>query len=137
MREEQIVALDEVKARWAMSEVASARTSAFYWESSLKDIFSKITAGSCFEALDASEIKRLVQAFELARGKFLGHCIQSVLQFTLQSWSQGDFAGVHAMSEMNDKGRFVPLFEYAAAPPGNTDSLNCSEDGGNTSIHSF
>jgi len=98
---------------------------------------SKITAGSCFEALDASEIKRLVQAFELARGKFLGHCIQSVLQFTLQSWSQGDFAGVHAMSEMNDKGRFVPLFEYAAAPPGNTDSLNCSEDGGNTSIHSF
>jgi hypothetical protein len=63
-----------------------------------------------------------VQAFELARGKFLGHYIQSVLQFTLQSWSQGDFAGVHAMSEMNDKGRFVPLFEYAAAPPGNTDS---------------
>ena len=69
MQDGDIVGLHEVKARWVLSELVSARTSVFYRDSSLEDIYSKVAVGATFASLDTTEIERLVHAWGHARGE--------------------------------------------------------------------
>jgi hypothetical protein len=97
MEDAQVVTLDEVKARWALSELMSERTSVHYRSSQLGDTYSKILAGSTFENLNSEDVERLLRAFEDARGKFLGHYLRNTSQFALRNWSKTELADVYAM----------------------------------------
>jgi hypothetical protein len=115
MYDGQVVESDEVKARWVLSELASARTSRFYCKSSLEDITQKITASLTFESLSPAEVERLLHAFECARGQYLYHYLQGILQFKLGSWPMSELEGVWAMSQMSG-GRFILLRDFAKTP---------------------
>jgi len=98
MQDGNIVALNEVKARWVLSELASARTSVHYQSSQLQDIISKVAGGSTFESLSPKEVERLVHSFESARGIFLNHYLQNTSKFELQNWSKAELEKVSGTS---------------------------------------
>jgi hypothetical protein len=110
------ISFENMKARWAYSELDAERFTAWYepFRPKYPTVFEQKQAKIPFDDLTSDEQDSLVEMNEYARGALQAQLTRS--DYELQYWTREHLSSVYALSQMCG-GQYRLFAEFAATPP--------------------
>ena len=109
-----IVTADEVKVRWAYSEMVSTRWGQ-HFAGKHQGLVQKAQSGVAFSTLTQLEKQELLQALSLSRPPaFVGSIDQSASRYQWQQWTKGQLCQVYALAAFNPplKNQHIAFYDF-------------------------